>query len=216
MTAQISNDAQPIEQAQAIGGEAATTANTDPQPPRRRRRPLKAIGSFLSSLVLNVLAVLGVVCIIAVICAFAFNITLIMFKTGSMTPAIPQGSLAVVQEVPASSVGVGDIVTIDRESWQLPITHRIISTQPGPDGTTIIEMKGDANPTPDPTPYQVTTVRKVLWSMPGLAYVIVRVSDPRVMVGITLGAALLVGWAFWPRREDEHPDTSPPPTSESP
>lgn len=182
---------------------------TTPAPNTQRRRPLRSAGAFLSGLVMNILAVLGVVCIIAVFCAFAFNITLIMFRTGSMHPTIPAGSLAVVQEVPAETVEVGEIVTIDREPGLLPVTHRVIAVTPGPGGSTIIEMQGDANPNPDPAPYQVRTVRTVLWHVPELAKAVVKLSDPRVMAGITLGAALLVGWAFWPRREDDDEQSAP-------
>lgn len=55
--------------------------------------------------------------------------------------------------------------------------------------------------------------------MPGLARVIIRLSDPRVMISITLGATLLVGWAFWPRRDDDEDETTPAaptPTATSP
>ncbi len=43
-----------------------------------------------------------------------------------MEPTIPTGSLAVVHEIPASEIAVGDIVTVDRPG-QLPITHRVTS-----------------------------------------------------------------------------------------
>ncbi|GGC72607.1 signal peptidase I [Hoyosella rhizosphaerae] len=165
----------------------------------RRSIPAR-IGHFVRESLLNLLALGGIVCIILVILAFTFNISLIMFKTGSMNPTIPQGSLAVVREVPANTVEVGDIVTVDRGRGRLPITHRVIGIEPGPDGTTHISMQGDANAQPDPAIYRVTEVRTVLVSYPRLAYVIVRLSDPLVMAGITLFAALLVGWAFWPRR----------------
>lgn len=164
---------------------------------------LQATRRYSVDLVLNILAICGVICIILVICAIAFNITLMMFKTGSMTPTIPQGSVAIVQEVPANTVHIGDIVTIDRGEDRLPVTHRIIDIEPGHNGATIITMKGDANPGPDPAPYEVTTVRRVLYHIPHLAKYIVKLSDPVVMGGITIGAALLVTWAFWPRRDDE-------------
>ncbi|MBB3039132.1 signal peptidase I [Hoyosella altamirensis] len=187
---------------------------TTPATWRSPRRALRKTGAFFSGMLLNILSVLGVVCIIAVICAFAFNITLIMFRTGSMHPTIPAGSLAVVREVPAETVEIGDIITVDREPGLLPVTHRVIGTELGANGATVISMQGDANPNPDPAPYEVTTVRTVLWHMPGLARVIVRVSDPRVMAGITLGAALLVGWAFWPRREDDEEVVAAPAAAE--
>lgn len=152
---------------------------------------------------LNILAVGGVVCIALVICAFAFNITLIMFKTGSMSPAIPTGSLAVVQKVSADSVQVGDVVTVDRPG-ELPVTHRVVTTNAIPDsGAMYLELKGDANEYADQGLYQVDEVRKVLWSVPGLARVIVYFSNPYVLGGITLAMAALVVGVFWPRGKDD-------------
>lgn len=60
-------------------------------------------------------------------------------------------------------------------------------------------MRGDANDVEDPEPYEVETVRTVLFSVPGLAQVIVAMSNPLVLGGITIAATLLVVWAFWPR-----------------
>ncbi|HEY9310940.1 signal peptidase I [Williamsia sp.] len=164
-------------------------------------------GSRIGDWLLNTLAVCGVVCIVVVLCAVFFNISLIMFKTGSMSPAIPAGSLAVVRELPANSVAVGDVVTIDRKD-QLPVTHRVVETSPGDAGTTLLELRGDANNFDDPGGYQVTTVRKVLWSAPGLAHGVVWLSNPYVLGSITISAALLVLWAFWPRKREEAAQTT--------
>ena len=55
-----------------------------------------------------------------------------MFKTGSMSPTITAGSVALVREIPASEINVGDVVTVDRED-ALPVTHRVTSiVYPGP------------------------------------------------------------------------------------
>lgn len=151
---------------------------------------------------LSLLALLGVVCIIATIAAFALNISLIMFKTGSMSPTIPTGSLAVVRQIPASDIRVGDVTTVSRGEGQLPVTHRVVSVNPVGSGTYSIVMKGDANDSPDAQPYEVTEVKKVLWHAPGLAYVVTTVSQPIYMAGITLAAALLVVWSFWPRKQE--------------
>lgn len=148
---------------------------------------------------LTVLAVLGAVCILLVGAAAFFNVTLIMFKTGSMSPTIPAGSVAVVREIPAADVQVGDVVTVDR-SGQLPITHRVTSVAAGPTaGHRVITMKGDANQAEDPAPYTVSTVRIVMFSVPGMARVIGAMSNPYVLGAITIGASLIVTWAFWPR-----------------
>lgn len=151
--------------------------------------------------ILSILAVLGVVCIVATIAAFALNISLIMFKTGSMSPTIPTGSLAVVKQIPASEIRVGDVTTVSRGEGRLPVTHRVTSVTPVGGDTYSIEMQGDANDSPDPQPYEVTAVKRVLWHVSGLAYVVSTVSQPIYMAGITAAAALLVVWSFWPRKQ---------------
>lgn len=172
----------------------------------RHSTPSRSAWSRVGDWFLNILALGGVVCIGLVICAFAFNVTLIMFKTGSMSPAIPAGSLAVVQQVSAESVEVGDVVTVDREN-ELPVTHRVVTVDALPEsGVTYLELKGDANDYADQGLYEVTEVRKVLWSVPGLARVIVYFSNPFVLGGITLAMAGLVVAVFWPRRSDDADD----------
>lgn len=180
---------------------ADPVAHAEPSSAPRRRSAL----SVLSSVVMNLLAVGGLACIVMVVLAVVFNVSLIMFKTGSMAPSIPAGSLAVVQTVPAASVDVGDVVTVKRPG-QLPITHRVIKTSPGADGTTMVEMRGDANTFDDPGGYQVKEVRKVLWSVPGLAKGVIWLANPIVLLAITIGAALLVLWAFWPRKNEDDID----------
>lgn len=165
--------------------------------PRRERRP--AIGRMLGDAALWLAAAAGVVCIALVILAMTAQITLIMFRTGSMSPTIPAGSVAVVQRVPASDVEVGDVVTVDRAN-ELPVTHRVTSLEPGAtDAERVLTMRGDANATDDPFPYTVRSVRVVLFSVPGIATIIAAMGDPYVLGGLTAGATLLVVWAFWPR-----------------
>ena len=166
------------------------------EPPRAPRR---RIGSILSEAFLWVAALAGIVCLVLVLLAYTMNITLIMFRTGSMSPTIPAGSVAVVQRVPASGISVGDVVTVDREN-QLPVTHRVTSISEGQtDESRIITMRGDANEADDPFPYEVVSVRTVLFSVPGVAPFVVALGNPLVLGGLTIGASLLVGWAFWPR-----------------
>ena len=94
----------------------AVPSDSDSPPPASRR----SITSRIIDAILSVLALLGVVCIVATIAAFALNISLIMFKTGSMSPTIPTGSLAVVRQIPASDIKVGDVTTVSRGEGQLP------------------------------------------------------------------------------------------------
>ena len=172
---------------------------------RHRRVAGPATGRIRARVVdgsLTVLATLGVVCIVATVAAFALGVSLIMFKTGSMSPSIPTGSLAVVRSVHASQIEVGDVATVARGEGRLPITHRVVSVTPVAGGSYSLELKGDANDSPDPQPYVVTEVKKVVWHAPGLAHVVARVSRPPYMAGITVLASLLVVWAYWPRKRN--------------
>ena len=164
-------------------------------------------GLRLGGALLNLAALGGVVCIVLVILSAVFNISLIMFKTGSMSPTIPAGSLAVVREISAREIAVGDVVTVDRDGM-LPVTHRVTSVE-GSGETRTITMRGDANEAEDPVPYTVTDVRIVLGSVPGLAYVVVWFSNPWVLGSLTVGASVLVTWAFWPRSKRASRRSSP-------
>jgi signal peptidase len=168
-----------------------------PAAPVRRRH----LGRLIADVLLWIAAVGGVICIVLVVLALTAQITLIMFRTGSMSPTIPAGSVSVVQRIPASDIAVGDVVTVDRVD-ELPITHRVTSVESGaaPDER-IITMRGDANAQEDPFPYAVTSVRIVLFSVPGIATVIVGMGNPYVLGALTLAATTLVVWAFWPRAE---------------
>lgn len=162
-----------------------------------RRRP----GRVIADALLWIAAVGGAICIVLVVLALTVQITLIMFRTGSMSPTIPAGSVAVVQRVPAADIAIGDVVTVDRVD-ELPITHRVTSVEPGATADErIITMRGDANAEDDPFPYAVTSVRIVLFSIPGIATLIVGMGNPYVLGGLTVAATTLVVWAFWPRAE---------------
>lgn len=157
------------------------------------------MGRALADLLLWIAAIAGVACMILVVLALTANITLMMFRTGSMAPTIPAGSVAVVQSIPASDIRVGDVVTVDRRG-DLPVTHRVTSVAPGASAAErVITMRGDANAADDPYPYTVQTVRVVLFSIPGIATAIVAMGNPYVLGGLTIGATALVVWAFWPR-----------------
>ncbi|TBL36021.1 MULTISPECIES: signal peptidase I [unclassified Micromonospora] len=169
-------------------------------PARQRRRLLARVGD----LALTLLAVGGTVCVVLVPLAFFFDISLILFKTGSMSPSIPAGSLAVVREIPASEVVVGDVVTVDR-SPLAPITHRVVEIADGGGSTRLLTLRGDANDSNDTAPYAVTHVRLVEWSAPRLGYAVRTVSNVYAMSAITISTAAIVTWAFWPRSEPRPP-----------
>ncbi|MCE1175305.1 MAG: signal peptidase I [Propionibacteriales bacterium] len=169
----------------------------------RRGRPslLYRLGQNLIDVLLWSIGILGLLSLTAAIIAHIWGLSIILFSTGSMSPTIPAGSAALVQRIAASEVAVGDVVTVERKD-ALPITHRVTSIRPSDTvaGGYVITMKGDANLSEDAAPYQVSEVRRVLYSVPGVAQTIARLRSPYVIGGLTVVAALLVTWAFWPRR----------------
>ncbi len=169
-----------------------------------RRTPIAvpARGGVLTrigSAAFTVASIFGSLCIVLVILGLTMHISLIMFGTGSMAPAIPAGSVAVVQRIAAAEMEVGDVVTVDRPG-RLPVTHRVVEIiEVDGDAATFV-LRGDANEHPDPEPYTAEHVRVVLWSMPGLARFVVPFQNPFVLGLMTLGATAVVVWSFWPRR----------------
>lgn len=148
--------------------------------------------------------------------------TLIVFRTGSMAPSMPQGAVAATLPVQASELEVGDVITVQRAGESVPVTHRIIEIGPlqerpenaadiraaapdtGPPDLTSpharqISMQGDDNSTPDHLPYALTDARKVIFSVPYLGAVLMLVQSPLGMGLVILGVGGLVTWAFWPR-----------------
>lgn len=174
-----------------------------------RGAALRQLGDHL----LTVLAVVGTLCIVLVVLSSVFHISIVMFRTGSMSPTIPAGSIAFVQEIPATEMEEGDVVTVDRGERVLPVTHRVVGisgTEPAT-GEVTFTMRGDGNDVDDPEPYTAAEVQRVLFSIPGAARVVRWFSDPFVLGGITVAATVLVVWAFWPRaRHDLDADDSPP------
>ncbi|HEY1105973.1 MAG TPA: S26 family signal peptidase, partial [Agromyces sp.] len=97
-------------------------------------------------MLLTLAAVAGALCLVLVVAAGVFQVGIVLFRTGSMGPTIPAGSAALVREVPASSLAVGDVVTVDRPG-RLPVTHRIVAIDDG-SGPELrrLTLRGDANP----------------------------------------------------------------------
>src|SRR5699024_11365969 len=91
-----------------------------PQPRAARRRAVPARGHWrrgwraVGGVGLNLAALGGALCLVLAVLAVVFDIGLIMFRTGSMSPTIPAGSVAVVRQIDAEQIEVGDVVTVDR------------------------------------------------------------------------------------------------------
>ncbi|GEP34093.1 hypothetical protein NSZ01_18610 [Nocardioides szechwanensis] len=136
---------------------------------------------------LNVGAMVGVMSMLMAATALVFGITPLIFRSGSMAPAVHTGDLGIAQTVPAADLRAGDIVTVFT-SGGVRVTHRIVELDQTDSGVLLV-LKGDANDDPDPEQYAVTEAERLLFAVPRAGYVASWLSGPG---GVFLGG-LLVG-----------------------
>lgn len=148
--------------------------------------------------------------------AVLFGITPLVFRSGSMEPAIPIGSLALAREVPADAIAPGDIVSVIADNGNR-ITHRVVNVDAGAGNSVALVLKGDANTEPDLTPYVVTHGERVLADVPYLGYAVAWSSTPAARAaGIVLAIWLLIAVVGPHRRRHSsarHRTAAPPPAS---
>ncbi|HIT75366.1 MAG TPA: signal peptidase I [Candidatus Avipropionibacterium avicola] len=143
-------------------------------------------------LALNIGAVAGLVCIIAAAASMFLGIKPLVFRSGSMEPAISTGALALTSPVPADELAVGDVVSVVT-SGDVRITHRVTALAPMGDGTVAVTMRGDANNADDPSPYIVDEADRVFAHVDGVGYVVAWLSSPvAIFLGGMVAGALCV------------------------
>jgi len=126
---------------------------------------LKKIGYWLIIAVLILIAGLTAVSALNI----PGNYKLLTVLSGSMEPAVKQGSIVVVK--PADKYQKGDIITFEnREDPRISTTHRILEVKEK-EGRTIFITKGDANNAPDSEGViKERVLGKVILTIPFLGY----------------------------------------------
>jgi signal peptidase len=137
-----------------------------------------------------------------VVAVLGFRMGLVRLATGSMAPAFPADSVLLVRDVDARSLVPGDVVTVSRDG-AVPITHRVVSVDERAQGAELV-LRGDANDSVDPQPYQVARVGLVLGGIPIGGAALGALQSPLGLAVATVVVALLVLWAWWPRRQPLH------------
>ncbi|HEX5928131.1 MAG TPA: signal peptidase I [Solirubrobacterales bacterium] len=139
--------------------------------------------------------------------------------SGSMAGTYDQGSVAFDDEVPVSSLRVGDVITYTPPASDPAahatglVTHRIYSIQRA-GGQRVFRTKGDANRAPDPWTFTLDqpTQAKVVGHVPYLGYALAALSiRPVRMLAVGVPAMLiaisvlvgLIGEARTERRLEE-------------
>jgi len=146
----------------------------------------------IQEILLTLGALVGLASIALFVAGFAFGITPLIFKSGSMSPTIDTGALAFARTVPASEVQVGDIVSV-YDSQGTRITHRVETIDQQGNNLAIAQLRGDANPVTDPDPYVITEADRVFFSINRLGYVAVWLSGPS---GFVLGSIAVCGLSY--------------------
>ena len=166
------------------------------------------LGGRLREAALWIGAGLGLLSLLAGVAVTFFGFTFLIFRSGSMGPEIPTGSLALARTTPAAELAAGDVVSVVAANGDR-ITHRLVSSTLRGDEASLI-LQGDANGTPDEEIYQVTQAERSLASVPFAGYVVTVLLTPAglVAVGCLSGMFFLLG--FGSRNDDDSPQ---PPSS---
>ncbi|MDI9898120.1 signal peptidase I [Rhodococcus sp. IEGM 1381] len=171
--------------------------------PRTRARLYREIA-------LSVGAFAGLICVLFALAAVFFGITPLIFRSGSMAPAIDTGALALSKKTPATEIQVGDIVNVTNAAGN-GITHRVVEIGAvGTDSAQLI-LQGDANSDADVETYIVSEAGRVIFSVPKLGYAVTWLTGPVAVFigGILVGVLLMLAFRPESRREAEPDGVQP-------
>lgn len=147
---------------------------------------------FIADVIFVIIIFIGVV-IGASLLPIKNNFKILAVLSGSMSPTISVGSLAVV--MPASEYKVGDIITFkqtDEASKKLTTTHRISSIE-NSNGVPFFATKGDTNNAADNALIsKEQIIGKYRFSVPLLGYLVKYIQTPIGLVLIIIIPSTLI------------------------
>ncbi len=163
---------------------------------RSQRTVLRRVLSVqsLRGTLLTVGAVLGTAAVLVALLMAIFDARALIFRSGSMAPAIDTGALAIAVPVAAGELAVGNVVSVEDNAGER-VTHRIVAIEI--EGRVArLTLRGDDNPVADAQTYGVTTADRVLFDVPRLGYVVSWFSGPIGLFVLGLYAAFLLAVIF--------------------
>lgn len=153
--------------------------------------PMKFLEN-ISTLILNTTLIglvgIGIMVVGSMLPIFGTN-RIFVVQSGSMEPAIRTGSIIFVS--PASSYGIGDIVTWQPISGGTPITHRIVRELPELSGMKF-QTKGDANESEDSAIDEKQILGRVVGDIPFLGYPVSFAKTPIGFILLIFFPSLLI------------------------
>jgi signal peptidase len=167
----------------------------------------RTIGRFAGYAVWT-LALLVALLLAATFLPTMFGLESLVVASGSMTPAMPVGAVAMTREVDARAVSTGDIISYRRRGTVTTTTHRVVTIKVQA-GQVVFTTKGDANDTPDPEPVVVDgRVHRVEYVVPEAGYVVRYARTPYGLLGLVLIPILGLNYERRAHRRRSH---APPP-----
>ena len=143
----------------------------------------------LREAVLTVGAVLGSACLLLALAGAVLDVRPLVFRSGSMAPAIPTGSFALAHTEDAGGLDVGDVVSVVDDGGSR-VSHRVVATEPRGEAVALT-LRGDANPVDDSHPYVVEEADRVVASVPWLGYLVAWLAGPSGLLLLGAYAAFL-------------------------
>jgi signal peptidase len=188
--------------------ESPDPAGTDDQTASVSRSDARRVARLLGALLLvGLVAPFVVTAVPATVGADASYVVL----SGSMEPSISPGDAVIVEDVPASAVERGDVVTFSTGE-AVPTTHRVVEVVER-DGERAFRTKGDANEEPDPGLVRAEDLRgELLFVIPLIGYVIRFGSTPQgqaVLVGVPVVLLVLAeAWSILRERDSAQTESA--------
>lgn len=156
-------------------------------------RLLKRIGDVF----LTLAAVVGVLGLGLFVGIQTGHLQSLVVVSGSMIPTFEVGDGVVSRRVPASTLEVGDVVSVFTSDGVL-VTHRVVGIEDGPGEARTLTLRGDNNPVDDPEPYVVEDALVPLVRVPGARDAIEVLRRPAVGIPLVVASCALVGFALMP------------------
>ncbi|MDO5502689.1 MAG: signal peptidase I [Actinomycetia bacterium] len=145
-------------------------------------------------------ALLAAVLVAAVLIPRIMGWVPLTILSGSMEPTYPIGSQVIVERVETdadfAALQVGDVISfLPKAGSGMMVTHRVIQSVHGQDGSRVLITQGDANTSPDPYRLTVTQVRGVVrYHVPYVGYAAQALSgnQKKTVAQLTAGGLFLV------------------------
>jgi signal peptidase I len=163
-------------------------------------------------------AVLGAGCLLLGVLAVTAGVHVVVFRSGSMSPTIATGDVALTRTVDASELHPDDVVSVV-DSGGRRVTHRVIGVA-GHGDRRRLTLRGDANEQPDRETYAVSEAQRVVLVVPKVGYLVAWSSGPLGLLLLGGYGAFLLSVLF--RRQGDEDDGEddgddvPPPSPRAP